>query len=86
VQQAQREVGTEYRSDVRIAQADRVVRAWRLHDLLRTAATRIGELGHLVQAVAAIVSHISGHTAGVASTYNQAFYSAEKCKALKLCD
>jgi integrase len=35
------------RLDARIAKAGAVVRPWRLHDLRRTAATRLGELGTL---------------------------------------
>jgi integrase len=55
---------------------------WVLHDIRRTVATRMGELGVLPHAVEAVLNHISGHKAGVAGVYNRALYSAEKRQAL----
>src|SRR4051794_35249228 len=55
---------------------------WRLHDIRRTVATRMAELGVLPHAVEAVLNHISGHKAGVAGIYNRAIYSAEKRQAL----
>jgi integrase len=55
---------------------------WRLHDIRRTVATRLGDLGTLPHVVEAILNHISGHKAGVAGIYNRAVYSAEKREAL----
>jgi integrase len=52
--------------------------AWRLHDIRRTVATRLGDLGVLPHVVEAILNHISGHRAGVAGIYNRSIYSAEK--------
>jgi integrase len=57
---------------------------WRLHDLRRTAATRMNELGVLPHVVEAVLNHISGHKAGVAGIYNRASYAAEKRQALDL--
>jgi integrase len=72
------------RLDARIMKTGAVMRPWRLHDLRRTAATRLGELGTLPHVIEAALNHISGHRAGVAGTYNRAQYSAEKRKALAL--
>ena len=57
--------------------------AWRLHDLRRTAATRMGDLGVLPHVVEAALNHISGHRKGVAGIYNRAAYAAEKRAALE---
>ncbi|MBO1908881.1 tyrosine-type recombinase/integrase [Microvirga sp. 3-52] len=70
------------RLDARIAKAGAVVRPWRLHDLRRTTATRIAEMGILPHVVEAILNHVSGHKAGVAGIYNRATYAKEKREAL----
>lgn len=70
------------RLDTRIAKAGAVVRPWRLHDLRRTTATRIAEMGILPHVVEAILNHVSGHKAGVAGIYNRATYAKEKREAL----
>jgi integrase len=57
---------------------------WRLHDLRRTVATRMAELGVLPHVVEAVLNHISGRKAGVAGVYNRALYAAEKRQALDL--
>jgi len=67
----------------RIEKAGAQVRAWRLHDLRRTAATRMADLGVLPHVVEAVINHISGHKAGVAGIYNRATYGAEKREALE---
>lgn len=61
----------------------RDVAGWRLHDLRRTCATGIGELGILPHIVEASLNHISGAKAGVAGIYNVAEYAAEKKAALE---
>lgn len=55
---------------------------WRLHDLRRTAATNMGELGALPHVIEAALNHKSGHKRGVAGTYNKAIYATEKREAL----
>ncbi len=55
---------------------------WRLHDLRRTCATRMADLGVLPHVIEAALNHISGHKAGVAGIYNRATYAAEKRAAL----
>lgn len=57
---------------------------WRLHDLRRTAATGMGNLGVLPHVVEAVLNHISGTKAGVAGVYNYALYNPEKRAALDL--
>jgi len=54
---------------------------WVLHDLRRTAATRMVDLGILPHAVEAVLNHY-GHRAGVAGVYNRSLYAAEKAQAL----
>ena len=56
---------------------------WRLHDLRRTAATGMAELGIPPHIVEAVVNHVSGAKAGVAGIYNRAAYAAEKKAALE---
>ncbi|UZF90645.1 tyrosine-type recombinase/integrase [Bosea sp. NBC_00550] len=68
--------------DRRIAESGATVRPWRLHDLRRTAATRMGDLGVLPHVIEALLNHISGHKAGVAGIYNRATYAREKREAL----
>jgi integrase len=55
---------------------------WVFHDLRRTAATRMVDLGVLPHVVEAVLNHTSGHRAGVAGIYNRSLYSAEKAQAL----
>jgi integrase len=54
---------------------------WRIHDLRRTVATSLGDLGiaapHIVET---ILNHVSGHRAGVAGVYQRAKYETE-CRA-----
>lgn len=66
----------------KIAQAE--IKPWTLHDLRRTAATRMGDLGVLPHVVEAVLNHVSGSKAGVAGIYNLALYEPEKRAALEL--
>jgi integrase len=68
--------------DRRILESGLRIRPWRLHDIRRTVATRIAELGTLPHVVEAVLNHISGHKAGVAGVYNRASYTMEKRQAL----
>ncbi len=57
---------------------------WRLHDLRRTAATGMADLGVGPHVVEAVLNHVSGSKAGVAGIYNRATYRPEKRAALAL--
>jgi integrase len=56
---------------------------WRLHDLRRTCATQLGELGIQPHHIEAILNHYSGHRAGVAGVYQRAKYEPEMRDALQ---
>jgi hypothetical protein len=60
------------------------VAPWRLHDVRRTVATRMADLGIQPHVVEAVLNHVSVHKAGVAGTYNRSLYSPEKRAALDL--
>ncbi len=60
------------------------MRPWILHDIRRTVATRLAELGTLPHVVEAVLNHLSGVRAGVAGIYNRAVYAKEKRQALTL--
>jgi integrase len=72
--------------DARISAAlgGRALAPWRLHDIRRTVATRLADLGVLPHVVEAVLNHVSGHKAGVAGIYNRSTYAAEKRDALRL--
>jgi integrase len=55
---------------------------WVLHDLRRSAATRMADIGIQPHIIEAVLNHVSGHKAGVAGIYNRASYAAEKAQAL----
>jgi integrase len=58
-----------------------------LHDLRRTAATGMAELGVLPHVIEAALNHSSGSKAGVAGIYNRARYEPEVAAALaRWCD
>jgi integrase len=72
--------------DKRIAKArgGKPLAAWTVHDIRRSVATHLAELGiaqpHIIEA---ILNHQSGHKAGIAGTYNSAAYLQEKREALE---
>jgi integrase len=71
--------------DARIAaELGRAPAAWRLHDIRRTVATRLADLGVQPHVIEAVLNRISGHKAGVAGVYNRSAYAAEKRAALAL--
>jgi integrase len=70
--------------DARITVAGNVVSDWTHHDLRRTCATRMADLGVQPHVVEAVLNHVSGHKAGIAGIYNRAVYAAEKAQALTL--
>lgn len=68
------------RMDKRIIEAGATVLPWTLHDLRRTAATRMAELGAQPHVIEAVLNHSYGSQ--VARTYNRHSYEAEKRAAL----
>jgi integrase len=44
---------------------------WRIHDIRRSVATGMGELGVLPHIIECVLNHVSGHKAGVAGIYNK---------------
>jgi integrase len=70
--------------DERIKASGAEVEPWCNHDLRRTVATRMGEIGVQPHIIEAVLNHVSGHKAGVAGIYNRATYTAEKQAALTL--
>ena len=58
------------------------VTGWRIHDLRRTAATRMAEIGIAPHIIESVLNHISGAKASVAGIYNRATYEPEKATAL----
>ena len=72
------------RLDKRIANGGSPLSHWTLHDLRRTVATKMAELGVQPHIVEAVLNHVSGHRAGVAGIYNRASYATEKREALNL--
>jgi integrase len=60
------------------------VGAWRIHDLRRTCATRMADLGVAPHIIEAVLNHHSGHRAGVAGIYNRSSYDREVRAALAM--
>ena len=60
------------------------VKPWGLHDIRRTVATRMADIGIAPHVIEAALNHVSGHKAGVAGIYNRSTYSVEKRAALAL--
>jgi hypothetical protein len=58
------------------------VTPWRLHDIRRTVATGMADIGIQPHIIEAVLNHVSGHKAGVAGIYNRSSYAAEKRDAL----
>jgi integrase len=68
--------------DGRIDGAGKPLAHWTPHDLRRTVATRMAELGVQPHIIEAVLNHVSGHKGGVAGIYNRATYDKEKREAL----
>jgi integrase len=50
------------------------VQAWRVHDIRRTVATRMADIGIEPHHIEAALNHFSGHRRGVAGVYNRSSY------------
>jgi integrase len=60
------------------------VAEWTLHDLRRTCATKMADIGVQPHIIEAVLNHISGHKVGVAGIYNRSNYEREVKAALAL--
>jgi integrase len=69
--------------DAALAQRAKPMPDWRLHDLRRTAATGMAELGVLPHIIEAVLNHVSGHKGGVAGIYNRSRYTEPMRDALE---
>jgi integrase len=58
------------------------VGAWRIHDLRRSFATRMCDLGVAPHVVEQILNHQSGHRGGVVATYNKSKYEGQVKSAI----
>src|SRR6516164_1673821 len=57
---------------------------WTLHDLRRSTATHMAEIGVQPHIIEAVLNHVSGHKSGVAGIYNRASYTKDIAQALQL--
>jgi integrase len=55
---------------------------WVIHDIRRSVATGMADIGIQPHVIEAVLNHISGHKNGIAGIYNRASYAAEKAQAL----
>jgi integrase len=60
------------------------VQPWTLHDLRRTAATKMADIGVQPHIIEVVLNHVSGHRRGVAGIYNHSSYEREVKHALAL--
>ena len=58
------------------------VTGWRLHDLRRSAATGMADMGIAPHIIEEILNHVSGAKSGVAGLYNRSKYDHERRRAL----
>jgi integrase len=62
----------------------KAVQPWTLHDLRRTCATRMADIGVQPHIIEQVLNHASGHKRGVAGVYNRSPYAKEVKAALAL--
>jgi integrase len=67
--------------DARLGDA---VKPWTLHDLRRSTATKMCDIGVMPHVVEAVLNHQSGHKGGVAGIYNRSSYEREVRNALAM--
>jgi integrase len=61
---------------------DDIKKEWRLHDLRRSCATGMADIGIMPHIIEAVLNHASGHKGGVAGIYNRSKYADEMKSAL----
>jgi integrase len=57
--------------------------AWKLHDIRRSVATGMADIGIEPFHVEAVLGHYGGHRAGTAGTYNRSQYTEQIARALQ---
>ena len=60
------------------------VSAWTVHDIRRSVATRMADIGIQPHIIEAVLNHQSGHKGGVAGIYNRSSYEREARAALAM--
>jgi integrase len=60
------------------------VTGWTTHDIRRSVATKLADIGVMPHVVEEILNHRSGHRSGVAGTYNRSVYEREVRAALAM--
>ena len=58
------------------------VAGWVIHDIRRSMATGMADIGIAPHIIEAVLNHVSGHKGGVAGIYNRSSYAPEKAAAL----
>jgi integrase len=66
------------------AKIGKSLQPWTLHDLRRTCATGMANIGVQPHVIEAVLNHISGHKVGVAGIYNRSSYEREVKAALAM--
>jgi integrase len=61
---------------------DKIKMPWTLHDIRRSCASRMADIGILPHVIEAALNHQSGTKRGVAGVYNRSTYAPEKKRAL----
>ena len=57
---------------------------WTVHDIRRSVATKLADIGVQPHIIEQILNHVSGHKAGPAGIYNRSSYEREVRAALAL--
>ena len=70
------------RLDARLAENGNTLAHWTPHDLRRSFATGMADIGVAPHVIEAVLNHASGHKAGMAGIYNRSTYTREKKIAL----
>lgn len=60
-----------------------LIPAWRLHDIRRTVASGMAEIGIAPHVIEKVLNHSTGQISGVAAVYNRYAYTEEKRAALE---
>ena len=69
--------------DQRISAMGHKLEHWTIHDLRRSAATHMADLGVLPHVIEAVLNHVSVSKRGVSGVYNRSDYASEKRIALQ---